>query len=83
MVIGRIIKQVELEGDHILEGVLLHTYKRHNRSEMVAVLGPYEALSYYIHTYILEGVAVGGFKMSWKPCERKLRQISQDYMCPV
>jgi hypothetical protein len=26
---------------------------KHNRSEMVAVLGPYEALPYYIHTYIL------------------------------
>jgi hypothetical protein len=25
---------------------------KHNRSEMVAVLGPYEALPYYIHTYI-------------------------------
>jgi hypothetical protein len=24
---------------------------KHNRSEMVAVLGPFEALSYYIHTY--------------------------------
>jgi hypothetical protein len=24
----------------------------HNRSEMVAVLGPLEALPYYIHTYI-------------------------------
>jgi hypothetical protein len=24
---------------------------KHNRSEMVAVLGPYEALPYYIHTY--------------------------------
>jgi hypothetical protein len=23
---------------------------KHNRSEMVAVLGPYEALPYYIHT---------------------------------
>jgi hypothetical protein len=23
--------------------------KKHNRSEMVAVLGPYEALPYYIH----------------------------------
>jgi hypothetical protein len=27
---------------------------KHNRSEMVAVLGPYEALPYYIHTYILD-----------------------------
>jgi hypothetical protein len=26
--------------------------QKHNRSEMVAVLGPYEALPYYIHTYI-------------------------------
>jgi hypothetical protein len=25
---------------------------KHNRSEMVAVLGPNEALPYYIHTYI-------------------------------
>jgi hypothetical protein len=25
---------------------------KHNRSEMVAVLGPFEALPYYIHTYI-------------------------------
>jgi hypothetical protein len=25
---------------------------KHNRSEMVAVLGPFEALRYYIHTYI-------------------------------
>jgi hypothetical protein len=24
---------------------------KHNRSEMVAVLGPFEALPYYIHTY--------------------------------
>jgi hypothetical protein len=24
---------------------------KHNRSEMVAVLGPNEALPYYIHTY--------------------------------
>jgi hypothetical protein len=27
-------------------------YNKHNRSEMVAVLGPFEALPYYIHTYI-------------------------------
>jgi hypothetical protein len=27
--------------------------RKHNRSEMVAVLGPYEALPYYIHTYML------------------------------
>jgi hypothetical protein len=27
---------------------------KHNRSEMVAVLGPLEALPYYIHTYVTE-----------------------------
>jgi hypothetical protein len=28
-------------------------YLKHNRSGMVAVLGPFEALPCYIHTYIL------------------------------
>jgi hypothetical protein len=33
---------------------------KHNRSEMVAVLGPYEALPYYIHTYIFFDPEDGG-----------------------
>jgi hypothetical protein len=30
----------------------LRKKRKHNRSGMVAVLGPFEALPYYIHTYI-------------------------------
>jgi hypothetical protein len=30
----------------------LRLRRKHNKSEMVAVLGPYVALPYYIHTYI-------------------------------
>jgi hypothetical protein len=37
---------------HIMYFILL-LYSKHNRSEMVAVLGPYEALPYYIHIYIV------------------------------
>jgi hypothetical protein len=46
----------------------------HNRSEMVAVLGPYEALPYYIHIYIHHGakftIAIYLlYQLSWKFCE--------------
>jgi hypothetical protein len=36
----------------ILDCHIVYIEGKHNRSEMVAVLGPYEALPYYIHTYI-------------------------------
>jgi hypothetical protein len=43
----------ELIAVKVLHTSLLNiTVVKHNRSEMVVVLGPYEALPYYIHTYI-------------------------------
>jgi hypothetical protein len=44
---------------------LLTSQLKHDRSEMVAVLGPYEALPYYIHTNIAAlGAARGGGEQS-------------------
>jgi hypothetical protein len=46
-----------LETTNILSNIIIYEMdvsanSMHNRSEMVAVLGPLEALPYYIHTYI-------------------------------
>jgi hypothetical protein len=42
-----------LTEEKITADILLFIYfVKHNRSEMVAVLGPYEALPYYIHIYL-------------------------------
>jgi hypothetical protein len=37
--------------------------EKHNRSGMVAVLGPFEALPYYIHTSPSVGVRIGAWDM--------------------
>jgi hypothetical protein len=37
----------------LLDLTLVMLLPKHNRSDMVAVLGPFEALPYYIHTYIV------------------------------
>jgi hypothetical protein len=35
----------------VVESSILRCIQKHNRSEMVTVLGPFEALPYYMHTY--------------------------------
>jgi hypothetical protein len=42
---------VVIRDPSVQKGVATLSLIKHNRSEMVAVLGPYEALPYYIHTY--------------------------------
>jgi hypothetical protein len=39
---------------------ILYLIHKHNRSEMVAVLGPFEALPYYIHTYLIHKIRYPG-----------------------
>jgi hypothetical protein len=41
-----------------LSAIHIYLHHKHNRSEMVAVLGPYEALPYYIHTVTCRMVRV-------------------------
>jgi hypothetical protein len=59
----------------LLPGPGLQLWDKHNRSEMVAVLRPNEALPYYIHTY---SCGISGTIKTWRPLSLTVN-LGHDY----
>jgi hypothetical protein len=57
--------------------------EKHNRSGMVAVLGPFEALPYYIHTYIATTKLMQFRRKLLKTVLRGLRYVNMSYSVTV